>query len=140
MTIGERRRWIVASVVVLVLAGTTAALLAGGAAPVHGPTVGEKMLALSTARAGLQARADGEARITLLSAFRSASLLTDALLTRRQSDSEEAFTALPSSQLKAFAAVDAVNAALRDALDRPGEGARLAAGEASRVARSELEA
>ncbi len=146
MTIGpglqarrDLRRWIVAAVVTLGVAVTAAALLAGGATPVRGPTVGEKLETLRTARAALQARADGEARIMMLTAFRSASLLTDALLARHSPDSEETFTALPAREAKALASVDALNAALRDALNRPGEGARLAVGAAARASRGELE-
>jgi hypothetical protein len=136
----RRRPWLVAAAVTLGVAATTVALLAGGATPVRGPTVGEKLLELRTQRAGLQARADGEARIMLLAQFRTASLMTDALLARHQQDADEGFTSLPTPEARAFAAVDGLNAALRDALDRPGEGARLAAGGAARLVRGELEA
>src|SRR5271154_2907710 len=75
----------------------------------------------------LQARADGEARISLLPAFRAASLVTDALAVRSESDTERAFDGLPSARRQAFAEIAALNGALQDALERPSVEARLAA-------------
>ena len=107
--------------------------------PATGPTVGEKIATLVTDRAALQARADGEARIALLPAFRVASLLTDALLARSEAEEERAFDRLPAFRLKAFAELDALNAALADALARPGDGARRAASKAAERAAGELD-
>ena len=45
-----------------------------------GPTVDEKLIALRTERAALQARADGVARVELLHALRVAGQLSDMLL------------------------------------------------------------
>ena len=55
-------------------------------APANGPTVDEKIAVLRAERASLQARADSEARIGLLPAFRTAGLLFDALALRSDSD------------------------------------------------------
>jgi hypothetical protein len=89
-----------------------------------GPTIGEKLGGLRAERATLQARADGEARVELLLAFRAASLLSDALMARGETELERAFEQQSPERLQAFAAVDTLNAALRDAISRPGEGAR----------------
>jgi hypothetical protein len=116
-----------------------AALLCGGAVaaasvglpylgdrglPVQGPTVGEKLGSLRAERAALQARADGEARIDLLRSFRTASLLSDALMVRGEADRERAIERLPVDRQRAFAAADGLNVALKDALAHPGQGAR----------------
>jgi hypothetical protein len=94
-------------------------------APLGGPTVEERIAALRAERASLQARADGEARIALLPAFRTASLLADALAAR--SDGDGAFDRLPAFRRQAFADLDALNVALKEALERPVDGARLGA-------------
>ncbi|MBY0323609.1 MAG: hypothetical protein K2X72_33135 [Reyranella sp.] len=107
--------------------------------PASGPTVEEKIAVLRTERASLQARADSEARIGLLSDFRTASLLFDALAVRSDSDSDRAFDQLPAFRRQAFGEIDALNAALKEALDRPGEGARLAAHKAALPAAARLE-
>ena len=86
---------------------------------------------LRTERASLQARADSEARIGLLPAFRTAGLLLDALAVRSDSDGDRAFDLLPAFRRQAFSELDALNGALKDALDRPSEGARLAAHKAA---------
>lgn len=108
-------------------------------APGIGATVGEKLATLKAERASLQARADGEARIGLLEAFRAAGLLTDALAARYEPDSERAFDRLPDGRLQPFAEIDRLNAAIRDALDRPGDGARGAARKAAGQAMTQLE-
>ena len=108
-------------------------------APPGGPTVDERISELRSERAGLEARADGEARIGLLTAFRTASLLTDALAVRSEADGDLAFDRLPAFRRQAFAELDALNAALKDALDRPGAGARLAAGKAAGRASAQLD-
>ena len=72
-----------------------------------------------TDRASLQARADGEARIALLPAYRVAGLLTDALVARSEGEEERAFDRLPAFRLKAFAELDALNAALADSWRGP---------------------
>jgi hypothetical protein len=107
--------------------------------PTMAPTVGEKIATLVTDRASLQARADGEARIGLLPAYRVAGLLTDALVARSEGDEERAFDRLPAFRQKAFAELDALNAALADSLARPGDGARRAANKAAERASGELD-
>ena len=68
------------------------ALTGGGEeVPASGATVDEKIAILRTERAGLQARADSEARIGLLPAFRTAGLLLDSLAVRSDSDGDRAF-------------------------------------------------
>jgi hypothetical protein len=138
----DARRVRRALVVAALLGGILAAvayLLMREEAPGTGPTVGEKVAALRAERASLQALAPGEARIGLLPAFRVASLLTDAMAARSESDAERAFDRLPPARRQAFAEIDALNGALREALERPGEGARLAAIEVAGRATVELE-
>jgi hypothetical protein len=107
--------------------------------PAGGPMVDERIAVLRTERAGLQARADSEARIALLPDFRTASLLLDALAVRSESDSDRAFDLLPPYRRQAFGELDALNGALKDALDRPSEGARLAAHKAAARAAAQLD-
>ncbi|MBS0549519.1 MAG: hypothetical protein JSR24_17330 [Proteobacteria bacterium] len=101
--------------------------------------MGERLSALRAERAALQARADGEARIGLLRPFRVASLLADALAARGEAERERVFDRLPSDRRQAFAAADALNAALKDALGRPGAGTRQLAIAAAGPAREALE-
>ena len=108
-------------------------------APANGPTIDEKIAMLRAERAGLQARADSEARIGLLPAFRTAGLLFDALALRSDADGHRAFDLLPDFRRHAFGELDALNGALKDALDRPTEGARLAALKAAAGAAAELD-
>jgi hypothetical protein len=91
---------------------------------VQGPTVGEKLGALRAERAALQARADGEARVELLASFRVASLLSDALITLGEANREQAFEQMSATRREAFARIDALNAALKEAAVRPGAGTR----------------
>src|SRR5512139_3541802 len=107
--------------------------------PASAATVDEKIALLRTERASLQARADSEARIGLLPAFRTAGLLFDALAIRSESDGDRAFDLLPAFRRQAFSELDALNGALKDALDRPTEGARLAAHKAAARAAAELD-
>ena len=102
-------------------------------------TIGERLLTLRAERASLQARADGGTRIGLLQAFRTAGLLTDALAARYEPDAERAFDRLPAGRRQPFVAVDFLNAALKAALERPGEGARSAARKAAEQATAQLE-
>ncbi|HYC64838.1 MAG TPA: hypothetical protein VEC14_08920 [Reyranellaceae bacterium] len=99
-------------------------------------TVGEKLLAIGAERAALQARADGTARLTLLEPIRIASLLTDALIARH--DGDGAFATLPASRRAAFVELDALNATLREAMSRPGEGTRAGAAKAAERAAAAL--
>jgi hypothetical protein len=108
-------------------------------APANDPTVDEKIAVLRAERASLQARADSEARIGLLPAFRTAGLLFDALALRSDSDGHRAFDLLPDFRRHAFGELDALNGALKDALDSPTEGARLAALKAAAGAAAELD-
>jgi|GEM_PF-622208 len=125
---GKRLHTIVVVVIVLCAAAAGLVVLFGRVeAPGGGATIGEKLAALKAERASLQARADGEARIGLLQAFRIASLMTDALAARYEPDLGRVFDRLPDSRHLPFAEVDRLNAAIKDALDRPGEGARRAA-------------
>ena len=108
-------------------------------APGMGATVGEKLAAIKTERSSLQARADGEARIGLLPAFRVASLLTDALAARYESNAERVFDRLPAARHQPFAELDRLNTAIKDALGRPSEGVRRAAREAMDQAAAQLD-
>jgi hypothetical protein len=120
-------RWILGAALVvgaLVAAVAIGLPYLGDGAAGRGLTVGEKLGSLRAERAALQARADGEARLELVQAFRTASLLSDAVMARGESDRERAFDRLPPERRQAFAAADTLNAALKDALAHPGEGAR----------------
>jgi hypothetical protein len=135
-----RRRRIVAVTAALGLVfAVVVFLMVREEAPPGGQTVDERISELRSERASLEARADGEARIGLLTAFRTASLLTDALAVRSEGDGERAFDRLPSFRRQAFAELEALNAALKDALDRPGAGARLAASKAAGRAAAQLD-
>lgn len=94
--------------------------------PVGVLTVGEKLVALQAERASLQAKANGEARIGFLPAYRMSGLLADALAARHEGDHARAFEGLPAHELRRFADLDALNQALKDALERPGDGTRYA--------------
>lgn len=136
----KRLHTIGVAVLMLCVAAATVFVVFGRAeAPGTGATIGEKLAILRAERASLQARADGEARIGLLQAFRAASLLTDALAARYEPDAERAFDRLPGARLQPFAEIDRLNAAIKDALDRPGDGARSAARKAAEQATTQLE-
>jgi hypothetical protein len=99
------------------------------------PTIAEKLVLLQAERAELQARADSVARIEMLSSFRTASLLLDALASRYEPEREQPFERLPAAGREMFARLEAVNAALRAAIDRPGaEGAAAVSQAASGIA------
>ena len=104
-----------------------------------GLTTGEKIGTLRAERAALQARADGEARIGLLQPLRIASLLSDALIARSESDRERSVERLPPDRRQAYAAIDALNAALKDAQARASEGTRQRAVAAALPAQQALE-
>ena len=137
---GKRLRTIV---VVLILLGAAAAglvtLFGRVEAPGGGATIGEKLAGLRAERASLQARADGEARIGLLQAFRIASLMTDALAARYEPDSGRVFDRLPDARHQPFAEIDRLNTAIKDALDRPGDGARGAARKTAEQTTTQLD-
>jgi hypothetical protein len=133
-----RRALAAVAVVGLVLAAVVFAVMREEV-PASGATVDEKIALLRTERASLQARADSEARIGLLPAFRTAGLLFDALAMRSDSVGDRAFDLLPAFRRQAFGELDALNGALKDALDRPTEGARLAADKAAARAAAELD-
>jgi hypothetical protein len=133
------RRALVAAVLLGAVLATIAYLLLREEAPGMGPTVGEKVALLAAERASLQARADGEARIGLLPAFRAAGLLTDALAARSEAGAERPFDGLPPFRRQAFAEIDALNGALRDVLERPGADARLVTLKAAERATAELD-
>jgi len=136
---GRRRRIVVAGVVFAAALAALALWLAREDAPAMGATSGEKFVALRAERAAIQARANGEARIGLLAAFRVASLLTDALAARHEVDRERAFDRLPVASRQAFAELDALNEALKIAVERPGDGARLGAIRAADRAQLQLD-
>src|SRR5882672_6033206 len=136
----RRLSWILAAAAVLcaaLVAGAT--LLERRDAVPSGQTQGEKIAMIKGERSRLQARADAEGRIGLLSAFRVAALLTDALAVRADSDEERPVDQLSATRRQAFADIDSLNAALRGALARPSEGARRAAMTAAERARGSLE-
>jgi len=133
------RRTLVAAALLVAGLAAIAYLVVREEAPGTAPTVGEKIALLAAERASLQARADGEARISLLPAFRAASLMTDALAARSESDAERAFDGLPPVRRQVFAEIAALNGALRDALERPSVEARLAALKAAQHATAELD-
>ncbi|HTR86588.1 MAG TPA: hypothetical protein VMI56_19050 [Reyranella sp.] len=143
--------WRVLPWIVAALATGMAAALALGVLPALRPntsepagassaTVGEKLAVLRGDRAGLQARADGEARIELLQPFRVASLLGDALAARLSGNTADTLDRLPAAQRRAFADLDSLNATLRDGIARPGEGSRAMALAAATRAQASLEA
>ena len=136
---GNRRRTIGALVIGACVALASFMLFGLGEAPGNGATIGEKIAVLRADRASLQARADGEARVGLLQAFRVAGLLTDDLAARYESDTERLFDRLPAVRREPFAEVDRLNAAIKDALDRPGVGARRAAGKVAEEATARLD-
>src|SRR6266404_8326300 len=143
MTAGGRRlSWILAAATVLCAGLAVAAIQHGrgrGDSLRSGQTLGEKVVMIKAERARLQARAGAEARIGLLAAFRVAGLLTDALAARADVDGERTLDGLPAGRRQAFADVDALNAALGEALVQPGEGSRLAARQAAEPAQGSLE-
>lgn len=109
-------------VAVVLAAGALLAfvLLRDGGDAARGPTIAEKLVNLRAERAELQARADGMARIELLSSLRAASLFFDALAARYEPEREQAYDRLPPVRREMFDRLEAVNQALRAALDRPG--------------------
>jgi hypothetical protein len=133
------RRALVAAALLVAVLAAVAYLLVREEGPGTGPTIGEKIALLAAERASLQARADGEARIGLLPAFRAASLMTDALAARSESDAERAFDGLPPVRRQVFAEIAALNGALRDALEQPSVETRLAALKAAEHATAELD-
>src|SRR5437899_3292448 len=141
MTAGGRRlSWIFAAAAVLCVALVAGAILFARNEPIGlGETQGEKVAMIKAERARLQARAGGEARIGLLSAFRIEALLTDALAARADGEEARTIDQLSAIRRQAFSDNDALNAALRDAIAQPGEGARLAASAAAERARVSLE-
>jgi len=84
------------------------------------PTIAEKLVILQAERAELQTRSDSLARLEMLSSFRAASLLFDALASRYEPEREQSFDRLPATRREMFSRLEAVNAALRAAIDRPG--------------------
>lgn len=84
------------------------------------PTIAEKLVILQAERGELQARSDSLARLEMLSSFRAASLLFDALASRYEPEREQPFDRLPAARREMFARLEAVNGALRAAIDRPG--------------------
>lgn len=104
------------------------------------PTVSEQLVRLKAERVTLQARADGEARVGLLGALRIDGLLTDALAARETIDGNQPVEALPPPRRQAYAELEQLQGALKDALARPGDGARANARLVAQRAAQALEA
>ena len=94
------------------------------------PTVDERLARLRSAQAGLQARADGEGRVGLLTPLRTAALLADALAIRLPLDAGRALDALPAPRRQAYVALADLTGTLEEAMNRAGEGARTLARQA----------
>ena len=138
----RRLWWIIPLCALLAIAGAAFVAWHGKIDRTSGDTGGrviEELASLHTDRIALQARADGEARVRLLEAFRLASLLTDALGARYDAEGERIVASLPTVDQNAFSQAFAFNATIKEALDRPGEGARLAVQTAALDARAALE-
>ena len=137
----NRRRVIAAAVAVSLLCVMAAFLFRfeGTGARGNGATVGEKVATLRSERTGLQARSDGEARVGLLSAYRVASLLTDALAARYEADAEMPFDSLPEVRQQSFGEVERLNVELAGALGRRSEAARREAGKVAERAAARLD-
>lgn len=128
MTAGSQRlRWTLVVAGAIGLAAAALLMVERPEAVRPGPTVGERLALLRAERATLQARANGEARLGLLVPMRIDGLLTDALFAREPLDGDRMLESLPPPRQQAYAALDALNEALKDALARPGDGARDAA-------------
>ncbi len=138
-TVGRRRLVAALAGTIFVALAAAAGFWIGRASPAEGPTIGESLSALEAERAALQVQADGEARIGLIAALRLASLLTDALAIRLEGSRQRTLDRAPPSQRRAFADLDALNTALREAVARPSEGARVAARAAARQAQTALD-
>jgi hypothetical protein len=137
--LGDRRRLVAAAAAIGVVVAASACLWLVHEPPAEGPTIGERLSALEAERAALQVQADGEGRIGLVTALRAASLLSDALAIRLESSRHRALDRVPPSQRRAFGDVDALNTALREAVTRPSEGARVAARAAARQVQASLD-
>lgn len=135
----RRVRRVLGVLVVVVVAAAAVIAVVREETPLTGPTIDERIAMLRSERASLQARANSEARIGLLSDFRAASLLLDALAVRSDSEGNRAFDDLPAFRREAFAELEELNVAIKDALDRPGEGARVAAHKAAAPAVARLD-
>ena len=117
-----------------------ATLLALAAAAYAGePTVDERLARLRSEQAGLQARADGEGRLGLLAPLRTGGLLADALAIRLPLDSGRPLDALPAPRRQAYVALADLTETLKEAMNRPGEGARALAREAGDRAATALD-
>ena len=103
---------------------------AGVGARAGEPTVDERLARLRSDQAGLEARADGEGRLGLLAPLRVGGLLADALAIRLPVDSGRTLDALPAPRRQAYAALADLAETLKEAMNRPGEGARVLARQA----------
>ncbi len=131
--------WLVGAVVSVGMAvAVLAAVLERDRSAPPPVTVGERLAVLKTERAGLQARAEGEGRLALIGPLRVAGLLLDALVARGE-EPEQSLERIAAPRRQAFAEADLLNAALKDALARPTQGAVRAARKAADRAQSALE-
>src|SRR6478672_6775653 len=110
---------------VLALATAVAAVERADALP-SAPTIEERLVGLRSERTALQARADGDARLGLLAPIQIAGLLTDALSVREPLDGGRMLEELAEPRRRAFGALAALNDTLKEAMARPGDGARAA--------------
>jgi len=101
-------------------------------------TVGERLAVLKAERAALQARAEGEGRLLLIGPLRVAGLLLDALVARGE-EPEQSLERTAAPRRQAFTEAELLNAALKDALSRPTQGAVVAARKAADRAQAALE-
>ncbi len=101
-------------------------------------TVGERLAVLKAERAGLQARAEGEGRLLLIAPLRVAGLLLDALVARGE-EPEQDLERIAVPRRQAFTEAELLNAALKDALARPTQGAVQVARKAADRAQAALE-
>src|SRR5436190_19833602 len=136
MTVGSKSMRGRLALTVLALATALAVVERADALP-SGPAIEERLVRLRSERTAQQARADGEARLGLLAAMQIAGLLTDALSVREPLDAGRMLEELPEPRRRAFAALTALNDALKEALVRPGDGSRAAVRQvADRAAKS----
>jgi hypothetical protein len=100
------------------------------------PAVDERVVQLRSERTALQTRADAAARVAFLAPLQLAGLLTDALAARAGLD-RRPLSELAAPRREAFAALAALNEALKQAVARPAEAtqaqARAAADRATRA-------
>lgn len=135
-----RLPWLIALAALVVVGAVAAGIAFRGDTQIGaGPTVGEKAATLRAERASVQARVGSAGRIDLLQPLRVAGLLTDALALRFDQTPDRPLEQASAPQREALSELEAVNAALKDALARPGEGGQSVARRAAGRAQTALE-